>query len=1106
MVATSPTEFTVDGIPYGVRTVIIERAGPVHVDPIKLFEQSTRGKGFIQELADGRFRVRAKAQHCGVKNRNNRIYPARVWERHLVPGTPFQGRVGSRGMIGHLEHPTDGKSQMPLGAIVVTEASPPDENGEVWITFETLSTPPGRVVEAYIRDRVRFGLSSRGNGSVKSREGVDEVQDDFDPLTWDCVIDESTIGAEVAADENLRERTGTVEELRKFIAEAKKSLDAYVSNLTERAGGDAAKAAQLAEADARKAAESAIDCKGGVCKCPLTESVVPPSGYSKYLLAFEDGSAHYRAYQGTTGQWEVWMHPHNLAAERLASKIPTLDACQMVAENHYKLVLASGAMSAQSHAEHSNAIGREAASVAPNTVHAPAIGGMAGMMGRYSQPVGPGPVTGGRMPKIVLSFESIRPQWEKALAKLQETWKDVLTLPYSGTVMHVTSQPPNTSTFPVIRRAGMVASPVRPGVVEVYSSFESGPHAVSHLRRVLSEAGVKARVAAVGKISRGRVIGEANIMGIKWRMAHEQQVREAGNDDKQPGEMAGGDTVPEPTGKTPDGIDPEYKGEDPMDLDLDLDVNEELEGAGRETDDTDEPAYGDGPDLEAGADVSEDDDEFGDMPMDVGMDDEPYSDDYLADFGDDDDMMDGAYEATNRTEDAMAQDEAALKEAQAMFSKLMESPKGRSAMKAMFAKAFSRTGGPGDAARKARSSKGGKTYYRSFRASYAKKHGLNPKAALQTGARKQPPKPGKKESVEQRAYYLTFTRRLNETGGPVTGAVRIWFNKADRPMRYEFYNREGILESVANRKMRVIHSALAEGQSTTIAKNEQWVGEDGAVYTPRKIIALGEEDLPGRHGGDTGVVVKGDEYKGKEGPEYSTIDGMETPGDRGEEGDGLEPGDYDDATSAGDGKVVKTGTWPTSGSPIAMPSEGRRISHRSDVTEEKDDKDDEKDKDDKDESLTSEELAHLREKNSFLEGELARYETLCQEQHETIEALRESALLAELERARAEAFEKHPELRRVEARLMRCESVEALEEEVSGLVALVEANAPPPTTPSLVERNGAGSSSTPRDGVPPEGVLMESSSPFSDRLSTGTRLGTGDVASRVAAHRKRRRG
>jgi hypothetical protein len=66
---------------------------------------------------------------------------------------------------------------------------------------------------------------------------------------------------------------------------------------------------------------------------------------------------------------------------------------------------------------------------------------------------------------------------------------------------------------------------------------------------------------------------------------------------------------------------------------------------------------------------------------------------------------------------------------------LVEAP-GRAAVKAMFAKAF----GANQRADKAR---GNDKYYGKFRGKYAKKHGLNPKKAIEQGARVAPPKNGK---------------------------------------------------------------------------------------------------------------------------------------------------------------------------------------------------------------------------------------------------------------------------------------------------------------------------------------------------------------------------
>jgi hypothetical protein len=188
-------------------------------DPTRLEEGGT----YVEKLGGGRYRFRAKAQHCGVKNRNNRVYPIPVWEQHTSPTAAFSKRVKSRRVIGHLEHPSDGKSAMGMAAVLVVEVEAPNKKGEVWAIFETLSTPAGMIVASFIHDGVGFGISSRGNGSVVNKGGIDEVQEDYEPITFDMVIDESTPGAEVHA------------------RRLKESLCA----LMESAGGDPVRALQL---------------------------------------------------------------------------------------------------------------------------------------------------------------------------------------------------------------------------------------------------------------------------------------------------------------------------------------------------------------------------------------------------------------------------------------------------------------------------------------------------------------------------------------------------------------------------------------------------------------------------------------------------------------------------------------------------------------------------------------------------------------------------------------------------------------------------------------------------------------------------------------------
>ena len=54
-----------------------------------------------------------------------------------------------------------------------------------------LGTPMGKIAENFIKEGVRLGVSSRGLGSLKEKNGVNEVQDDFHLATVDIVADPS---------------------------------------------------------------------------------------------------------------------------------------------------------------------------------------------------------------------------------------------------------------------------------------------------------------------------------------------------------------------------------------------------------------------------------------------------------------------------------------------------------------------------------------------------------------------------------------------------------------------------------------------------------------------------------------------------------------------------------------------------------------------------------------------------------------------------------------------------------------------------------------------------------------------------------------------------
>lgn len=154
----------------------------------------------------GRVTVEGKFQHEGIKNRNGRVYPRGLWERHLRPDASFKRSIKEGRVVGQMEHPEDGRSRVYLTSHVVEDVWM-GKDGEVWGRITTTTNDYGRNLAELLRNGITLGISSRGVGSTKMETypGVGEadvVQEDFEPTTFDIVSDPSTPGAQVMK-ENL---------------------------------------------------------------------------------------------------------------------------------------------------------------------------------------------------------------------------------------------------------------------------------------------------------------------------------------------------------------------------------------------------------------------------------------------------------------------------------------------------------------------------------------------------------------------------------------------------------------------------------------------------------------------------------------------------------------------------------------------------------------------------------------------------------------------------------------------------------------------------------------------------------------------------------------
>jgi Prohead core protein serine protease len=113
---------------------------------------------------------------AGIKNRNGRMYPPEVMKREVdryVSECVSQDRA-----VGELGHPEDPHIHMDRISHKITELTSAD--GKNWTGKALiLDTPCGSIVKGLMDGRVKFGVSSRGVGSLRPSADGNVVGEDF---------------------------------------------------------------------------------------------------------------------------------------------------------------------------------------------------------------------------------------------------------------------------------------------------------------------------------------------------------------------------------------------------------------------------------------------------------------------------------------------------------------------------------------------------------------------------------------------------------------------------------------------------------------------------------------------------------------------------------------------------------------------------------------------------------------------------------------------------------------------------------------------------------------------------------------------------------------
>ena len=144
---------------------------------------------------DGKLIVRGVLQRAEAKNQNGRIYPRETLMREAKKY--MKEFVNEKRAMGELDHPESSVVNLQNVSHNVTEMH--FEGDNLLGTVDVIVTPSGNILKELFKSGIKFGISSRGMGSVETvnedGDQVVKVQPDFELIAFDFVSNPSTHGA-----------------------------------------------------------------------------------------------------------------------------------------------------------------------------------------------------------------------------------------------------------------------------------------------------------------------------------------------------------------------------------------------------------------------------------------------------------------------------------------------------------------------------------------------------------------------------------------------------------------------------------------------------------------------------------------------------------------------------------------------------------------------------------------------------------------------------------------------------------------------------------------------------------------------------------------------
>ena len=148
------------------------------METVKLISEAVEEVEYITEEKENggkNYKIRGIFMQADIKNRNGRVYPMEVLDEEVKKyNEKFIQQNRAFGELGHPDGPTVNLERV---SHMITSLKPDGKNfiGEAKI----MDTPMGKIVKNLMDEGAKLGVSSRGMGSLKQKDGANVVSDDF---------------------------------------------------------------------------------------------------------------------------------------------------------------------------------------------------------------------------------------------------------------------------------------------------------------------------------------------------------------------------------------------------------------------------------------------------------------------------------------------------------------------------------------------------------------------------------------------------------------------------------------------------------------------------------------------------------------------------------------------------------------------------------------------------------------------------------------------------------------------------------------------------------------------------------------------------------------